>query len=167
MNHTPYGYRIENGKAVIDTEAVEQIKTLYHAYLSGDYMDTAAKKASIGSSHGGIGRMLQNRHYLGDEYYLAIIDLDTFSAAEAERIKRASHLGRFREPKEKAGVLFPTSFHLNEGTEQYDDPFQQAEYSYSLSESEVNNNGTKDDDDYSSSSKTNPSSNGKRRSAKA
>jgi hypothetical protein len=33
MGHTPYGYRIENGKAVIDNEAVAKIQTLYEAYL--------------------------------------------------------------------------------------------------------------------------------------
>jgi len=158
MSHTPYGYQIENGKAVIVNEAAEQIKTLYQSYLSGDSLVTAAKKAGIDSSHGGIGRMLRNQHYLGDDYYPAIIDPDAFSAAETERIKRASHLGRIREPNEEVRVIFPTSFHLNEGTEQYNDPFQQAAYAYSLIESEVYNGGTKDDSHYSSSPKTNPSS---------
>jgi hypothetical protein len=137
VSHTPYGYRIENGKAVIDTKTAEQIKTLYRAYLAGESLATAAKKAGIDSSHAGIGRILRNRYYLGDKYYPAIIDQETFSAAEEERFRRASHLGRIRERKEEPRVVFfPTSFHLNEGTEQYDDPFQQAEYAYSLIESE-------------------------------
>lgn len=33
MGHTPYGYRIENGKAVIDKEKAQQIRTLYKNYL--------------------------------------------------------------------------------------------------------------------------------------
>lgn len=138
MSHTPYGYQIENGIAVIDTTAAEQIKTLFKAYLSGDSLDTAAKRAGIKASHAGIGRILRNRYYLGDEYYPAIIDADTFITAEEERFKRAFHLGRIREPKEEPSVVaFPTSFHLNEGAEQFDDPFQQATYAYSLIESEV------------------------------
>lgn len=104
-------------------------------------MRTAVQKAGIESFHAGIGRMLRNAHYLGDEYYPAIIDPDTFAAAEAERIKRATKLGRIREPKEESEVLFPTVFHLNEGTQQFDDPFQQAEYAYSLIESEVQEDG--------------------------
>ena len=29
MGHTPYGYRIENGKAIIDEPAATKIRTLY------------------------------------------------------------------------------------------------------------------------------------------
>ena len=80
--------------------------------------------------------MLQNRRYLGDEYYPAIIDPDTFAAAEAERVRRAEKLGRIREPKQEPEVAYPTVFRICEGTERFDDPFQQAEYAYSLIESE-------------------------------
>jgi hypothetical protein len=72
MSHTPLGYRIENGKAVIDNKAAEQIKTLYQSYLSGNSLATAAKKAGIKSFHASIGRMLRNARYLGNEYYLSI-----------------------------------------------------------------------------------------------
>ncbi len=136
MGHTPYGYRIINGKAVIDEQAAERIKTLFQSYLSGDSLATATKKADIKAFHSGIGRMLQNRRYLGDEYYPAIIRPDTFEAAEAERIRRAEKLGRIREPKQEPEVVFPTSFRAIKGTERFDDPFQQAEYAYSLIESE-------------------------------
>ena len=141
MSHTPYGYRIINGKAVIDEQAAEQVKNLFQSYLTGDSLATAAKKAEIIAFHAGISRMLQNKRYLGDEYYPALIDPDTFSAAEAERIRRAEKLGRVREPKVKKEVVYPTSFRISEGTERFDDPFQQAEYSYSLIETEVDIDG--------------------------
>ena len=96
MSHTPFGYRIENGKAVVDIEAAEQIKTLFQSYLTGDSLATAAKKAAIKSFHAGVGRMLQNMRYLGDEYYPAIIDTDTFEAVEAERISRAWIIHKLR-----------------------------------------------------------------------
>ena len=143
MSHTPIGYGIKNGKAVIDIEAAEQIKTLFESYLSGDSLATAAKKAGIKAFHAGIGRMLRNTRYLGDNYYPAIIDLDTFTAAEAERIRRAEKLGRIYEPKEETTVIYPTAFHVIEGREEFDDPFGQAEYAYSLIETEVNKNGSK------------------------
>jgi len=140
MSHTPFGYRIENGKAVIDKDAAEQIKTLFHSYLSGDSLATAAKKAGITAFHAGIGRMLRNARYLGGEYYPAIIDSDTFEAVEAERIRRAEALGRIYEPKEEKEVVYPTVFNMNEGTEEFSDPFGQAEYAYSLIEAEVQDN---------------------------
>ncbi len=92
MSHTPFGYRIENGKAVIDIEAAKQIKTLFDSYLSGDSLATAAKKAGITAFHAGIGRMLRNTRYLGDDYYPAIIDPNTFTAAEAERIRQQQEM---------------------------------------------------------------------------
>ena len=140
MGHTPYGYRIENGKAVIDDKAADKLRTLFQAYLSGDSLDNAAKKAGIQSFHAGIGKMLHNTRYLGDEYYPKIIDTDTYSAVQFERVKRAEKLGRIRNPKEKAAVPSPTEFRVNEGTLQFDDPFQQAEYAYSLIESEMQKN---------------------------
>ena len=141
MSHIPYGYRIENGKAVIDEKAAEQVRTLFDAYLSGDSMNTAAGKAGIKSFHAGIGRMLCSARYLGDGFYPAIIDADTFAAAEAERANRAEKLGRIHKPKEPEKAVFPTSFRMREGTEKFDDPFEQAEYAYSLIETEVEKDG--------------------------
>jgi len=143
MGHTPRGYRIENGRAVIDREAAEQIKTLYLAYLAGDSLASAAKRAGIESCHGGISSILSNLRYLGDTYYPAIIDPDTFAAAQAERQKRATKLGRLRAPKEVLEARFPTAFRLKEAKRQFDDPFQQAEYAYSLIETEVQSNECK------------------------
>lgn len=34
-NHIPYGYRIENGVAVIDERQAERVCTLFSGYLSG------------------------------------------------------------------------------------------------------------------------------------
>lgn len=141
MGHTPYGYRIENGKAVVDQEKSEQIKLLFESYLSGDSLATAAKKASIKAFHAGIGNILKNKKYVGDNFYPAIIDNDSFEAAEIERLNRAKKLGRIWEKKELIGSPAPTSFSIADGNEQFDDPFKQAEYAYSLIETEVNTNG--------------------------
>ncbi len=111
-------------------------------YLSGDSLVNAAKKAGIKSYHSGIGRMLRNTCYLGNEYYPVIIDNETFAAAEEERTRRAEKLGRIRKPKEKSEIVFPTEFYINEVVQQFDDPFQQAEYVYSLIEMEVQKDGS-------------------------
>lgn len=137
MGHTPFGYRIENGVAVVEEKAAEQVQALYQSYLSGGSLKTAANKVGIDAFHAGIGKILKNHHYLGDDYYPAIIDPDTFAAVQEERIRRASALGRIREPKEDKEAIYPTNFHIIEGTQVYDDPFAQAAYAYSLIESEV------------------------------
>lgn len=141
MNHIPYGYRIENGLAVIDGEAAERVRVLFQSYLSGDSLVNAARKAGLTAFHAEIGRMLRNVRYLGDGYYPAIIDPEIFAAAEAERAKRARKLGRVREPRETKKAIYPTAFRLREGTEEFDDPFEQAEYAYSLIEKEVEEDG--------------------------
>ena len=51
-------------------------------------------KAGKQAIHLSVKNMLQNTHYLGDEFYPAIIYRDTFDAFEAELQRRAEVLGR-------------------------------------------------------------------------
>ena len=136
MGHTPFGYKIENGCAVVDEAAARQIRQIFQFYLEGDSLTTAAKKAGVISFHGGISRMLKNTHYLGDGYYPAIIDRETFDKAERERMRRATALGRIKKPAEQEEIQIPTVFHTKLVEQTFDDPFLQAEYTYSLIESE-------------------------------
>ncbi|MEG0579971.1 MAG: recombinase [Niameybacter sp.] len=131
MGHTPYGYRIENGTAVIDEDRAESIGRLYAYYLSGLALTVAAKKAGVTANHSSVGKMLRNRRYLGDEYYPQIVDKDTFDAAEVERQKRAEKLGRIKEPKEHQEITAPIAFCIDVIEQKYEDPFRQAEYVYS------------------------------------
>lgn len=137
MGHTPYGYKIVKGKAVVDEIAAEEVKYLYKGYLEGLSLKCAAKKAGIDCYHSTAAKMLQNKHYLGDEFYPPIIDEDTFEKAKTERRKRAEKLGRVWDPKEEAQVDPEMKFKAKPLEEKYDNPFKQAEYAYSLIESEV------------------------------
>lgn len=56
MGHTPYGYRIEDGKAVVDDIAAEQVKELFSGYLAGLSLKGAAKKAGIDCYHATAGK---------------------------------------------------------------------------------------------------------------
>jgi len=137
MSHVPYGYRIENGKAVIDEEKAAQVKKLYEGYLSGLAYVPAAKAAGLKLYHTGAKKMMQNKHYLGDDYYPAIIDQYTFDAAESERVKRQAKLGRVFDDKPTKVGKIATGFKMPKVQMKYDDPFKQAEYVYILIESEV------------------------------
>ena len=137
MSHVPYGYRIENGKAVIDEEKAAQVRKLYEGYLFGLAYMPAAEAAGLKLYHTGAKNMMQNRYYLGDDYYPAIIDNEIFDAAEAERVKRQAKLGRVFDDKPAKVSKVATGFKIPKVQMKYDDPFKQAEYIYSLIESEV------------------------------
>ena len=137
MAHTPFGYRIKNGKAIIDEPAAEKIRQLYKNYLGGLSMENAAKEAGIETYHGTVKRMMGNRHYMGDDFYPAIIDVNTLTEAMQERQRRAKKLGRTDRIKPSVKKTAPTTFTLGKIKEFYDDPAKQAEYLYSLIESEA------------------------------
>ena len=81
--------------------------------------------------------MLQNKHYLGDDFYPAIITQETFYAVTAELNKRSEKLGRNNRYQAPIIKRPPTTFRIDETTEKYDNPIRQAEYCYSLIESVV------------------------------
>lgn len=137
MAHTPYGYIIKNGIAVIDDKSANQVKELFRAYLSGLSLADAAKRAGIKRCHSSIAKMLTCKRYLGDAFYPPIIDEDTFKQAEAEKIKRAQMLGRIRQQTEPKKAYVKMRFSAPSPETLYEDPFKQAEYAYSLIESEV------------------------------
>ena len=86
--------------------------------------------------HSSAKRLMQNKHYLGDNFYPAIIDQDTFDKASAEFLRRASLLGRLRRKAKIKPPSVPTSFVMAKIIKQYKDPKLKAEYLYSLIESE-------------------------------
>ena len=142
MKHIPYGYRIENGAAVVDEAEATVVRDFFNYYISGLALMAAAEKVGLKLYHGSAGRMLRNTKYLGDDYYPAIIDQGTFDKAEEIRMGRARALGRVRELEVKQAEPFPTKFTMPTVKIIYDDPFVQAAYAYSLIESEVAEYGT-------------------------
>lgn len=136
MGHIPFGYRIKNGIAVVDEKTAAKLKMLYTNYLSGMALIKAAKEAGIDTYHGTVSKMLANRRYLGDSFYPQIIDAETFHAAQAERKKRAKSLGRDHFVSVPPIFEVPTEFSIQPMTEHFSNPAQQAEYIYSLIESE-------------------------------
>ena len=134
----PYGYRIENGTAVVCEEQAAQIRKIYEGYLGGLSLKGAAREAGLILSHASVKRMMQNPHYLGDDFYPALIDKETFDAFETERIRREKALGRDDRQKKAPDTLpAPTTFRMRKKARVFNDPYRQAEYVYSLIESEV------------------------------
>ena len=137
MAYIPYGYKIQEGVVTVDERAAGQVKVFFEKYISGLSLTVAGEQAGIDKTHSVMGRILKNVNYLGNDTYPAIIDKEIFDKAEEVRDKRAKDLGRVVElaaftsppPKErftmkKADNKMPV------------DPFERAEYLYSLIESE-------------------------------
>ena len=139
MGHTPYGYRIENGIAVIDAEAAERLRRLYINYLSGMSLKKAGICAGIDACHASIKRLLMTQHYVGDDFYPAIIDEDIYGKAQEERTRRAAELGRLNKATQQRALKAPTLFSIKDLIEPYgsSNPAVRAEYIYGLIESEV------------------------------
>ncbi len=138
MQHTPYGYEIVSGKAVVNEEQAAQIRKICENYLSGMSFIAAAANVGLTMSHCQVKRMIQNERYLGDSFYPAILTEETARQIEQERIRREKALGRDRRRKKKVEqAKVYTDFSIPRVPKKYEDPIRQAEYAYSLIKSEV------------------------------
>lgn len=136
MGHTPYGYRIENGAAVINDQEAECVKRIFDNYISGMSLREAAKAAGHPLVHSTVKRMLTKKYYCGDDFYPAIIDISTFHTANSELKRRADN----KNQTGKTRRIMPkpeTEFTFSPPLTQYYDPYEQAQYLYSLIESKV------------------------------
>lgn len=135
-----YGYMMINGKVVINEEQAEKVRRFFEFYISGQSLKVASENAGLNIFHCSAGKMLRNKHYLGDDRYPAIITEKVFDKAEEIRMTRANALGRIKEPKQAQKPKVPVQFYLKPATIKYSDSFEQAEYIYSLIESEMSEN---------------------------
>lgn len=136
-NTTPYGYRLENGKAVIQEDEANRLREMSRLYLSGHSFVEAANRVGLTMYHGTVRNLLKNKKYLGTDFYPAILDQETFEAVETERKRREEQLGRNRKKRRVSTAKAITTFTVPKVEIRYSDPVQQAEYAYSLIESEV------------------------------
>ena len=134
MGHTPYGYKIVNGRAVIDEIEGAAVRKLYEGYLSGLGLQAAADEAGIPVNHCQAKRMMLNKKYLGTDYYPALVSEDIMEQVKAELTRRAGKLGRVFEPKEQDLPIVPTRFQFGKEEMSFDNPFLQAQYMYELIE---------------------------------
>ena len=137
MTHTPFGYRIAGGKAVINEEEAEVVRTVFLEYLKGASLSECSRASGFGRKHSATGRILMNEKYLGDDFYPQIIDEETFRKTSEERHRRASELGRIRDySRQSKRETKEYAFSLGKVKQKYEDPFRQAEYIYSKVEME-------------------------------
>ncbi len=115
--HMPIGYKIVDGKIVLDSEKTEVIKKIFTNYLNGSSLIKIAEELSAAGfpnaynkpswNHGSVGRILENAKYLGDDIYPRIIDEKTFELIQKQRERIASELGRDSQSniRKKQGIF--------------------------------------------------------------
>ena len=90
MSYTPYGYRIERGKAVPAEPEVTRLHSFFQHYLDGMSISDAARSAGVNRSLSCCRAMLQNKTYLGTDYYPAIVSPELFHQLGKERFIRSA-----------------------------------------------------------------------------
>lgn len=136
MMHTPYGYKIENGQAVIDEPVAEKVSQLFVEFLNCGSMRAAAMKVGIEKTHSVIGRLLKNEVYLGDEYYPQMIDKELFRKVQELRNSNAKAQNRIRDYIKQVPVAENAQYRMGKVRQYYENPYLQAEYAYGLIEEE-------------------------------
>ena len=104
----PLGYRMTGGKIVIDSEQAEIIKGIFQEYSEGASLYQLARKLTDQGAlnanhkpvwnHGTVGKILENRKYLGDEFYPTIIESELFTQVQDRRKEKSRELGRVMRP---------------------------------------------------------------------
>ena len=88
MAQIPYGYRIEKGSIVIDTEAAVKIDRFVKLYLSGLSVKEAKKASEIPLSESTLNHLLKNEVYLGLGIFPPLMTAEVFYLVQEERMRR-------------------------------------------------------------------------------
>ena len=84
-----YGYKIVDGKVIVDEQEAEVVINIFNGYLSGMSLRDAATNAGRPMVHSMVKRIISNFCYVGDDFYPAIVSRQTFARANAELIRRS------------------------------------------------------------------------------
>lgn len=112
MAQIPYGYRIERGRIVVDTEAAAEISRFVESYLSGLSVKESKKAAKIPLSESTLNQILKNNTYLGTDDYPPLITAEVFHSVQEER-KRRTHPATTR-PSDPVPVKSRFVFHAHD-----------------------------------------------------
>lgn len=97
----PYGYEMQNGVIIISAKEADTVKRIFREYLNGDNLKIIAERLTekqveflpgeYGWNKNRIKRMIEDKRYIGDNSYPAIVDEDVFKRANAEKNNRRTN----------------------------------------------------------------------------
>lgn len=98
----PYGYEMQNGVIIIHSKEADIVKQIFSQYLNGENLKNIAEMLTenkveflpgeYGWNKNRIKRMIEDKRYMGDNTYPAIIDKDIFARANAEKDSRRRYI---------------------------------------------------------------------------
>lgn len=132
MKHLPLGYTIMNGEIIVDIQQAEKVQQLFELYLSGNSLNASAKQVGIIKTHASISNILSNEKYIGKMNYPQIIEEDVFYKVQDRRKEQLKRLTRKDTRSSRESCEIVTNFVMNTQMKQFDNPFKEAEYQYSL-----------------------------------
>lgn len=130
MRSIPFGYCVVNGHAEKEPEEAKGVQKAFDRYLAGESLDNIDKEIGLDRGHVGVSRLLKDKRYLGTDFYPQIIDRKTFDDVQKVREERSQKHAR---PERKRVEPVPrTKFIMEKEDKKFDDPFEKAQYRYSL-----------------------------------
>lgn len=104
QTNMPIGYKMINGKIVIDKYKSKTVCKIFYEYVGGKTIFAMSKELTLNKvpngnnktnwTHGAVGRILENVKYLGDDIHPKLIDQEMFDKAAEIRAQRIKKLGR-------------------------------------------------------------------------
>lgn len=130
QRHMPIGYKLVNGKVVLETKKVKTVQKIFKDYLNGASMIAIAKELTATGfpnannktswNHGSVGRVLENIKYLGDDMYPQVINKKEFELVQSRRKSVGKRLGRsLQHNSMKSQSLFSQKLKCGECNESY------------------------------------------------
>lgn len=107
----PYGYKIENGQAIPDPETAPKVKAFFENYMEGLPVAPACLAAKVERAPHSSWKILEDRRYMGDDFYPRIIDPEVFEAVQRERALR-NHNPPDQVHYEVLPGIVPTTFKM-------------------------------------------------------
>ena len=124
QTHIPFGYKLVNGKFMINKLQEQIIQDIYDEYINGKSLYSIAQKlkqekiknnnGNTNWTHGAIAKILENKKYLGEKMYPKIIDENRFEIVQKLRQKSKS-ISKLKEKQidvrvypPKPEVLYPS-----------------------------------------------------------
>ena len=112
MAQIPYGYRIEKGSIVADTEEAAKIGRFVELYLSGLSVKESKKASEIPLSESTLNQLLKNETYFGTDVFPPLMTAEVFHSVQEER-KRRTHPATTR-PSDPVPVKSRFVFHAHD-----------------------------------------------------
>jgi hypothetical protein len=128
MRCIPYGYRIEDGRVIINEEEAQKVHAVFDEYAAGCSMADIRRKLMIEQFHTGISNILKDKRYQGTDFYPEIIDKKLFDMVQKVRVERRRQHSRPTHPRK--AVKVQVEFTMQPIEQNLTDPFAQAQYIY-------------------------------------